>query len=593
MEDDRPSFLPVLGMHRSGTSAVAGLLKLLGAEIGPDEQLIPPSDENPKGFFEHLAVVRLNESVLVNAGGSWEQPPLLSSTLGEGEFDADMRKDARRILDDLTTAASGRPVAIKDPRLCLTLPLWIQVGNPRASVICIRHPGSVAGSLLKRNGIPPTMGAQLWLRYASAAFRNVGTIPSYIVVYERLLAEPIREAQTLAATLGLPEPVGDAATAVHSFLDRKLNRNHRGQLVNSDALEARLAVAAYDLLRTVGGEASARLVELLGDADQQGREGLLGVRSMALGTNAPDAAPTVATSDRETVIGSRDVGVKSSVSFPIKAPMALPYVEKDEFDASEPGDPKAGPLPSFLIIGAQKSATRWLRTNLDLHPEICVAPRELEFFVGNWRRGVDWYRSQFSECRHAKAVGEATPGYMMWHHRPAQQAKRIYELLGPACRLIAMLRNPIDRTYSAYVHFLSEGRIDPQESLVEYVKSVPPDADPWSLVAGSWYGASLEPFLDRFGQGVLVLLQEDIVDRPAEVYARAVEHVGAASEFIPDGLERIRYSNSLPRESVHARPDGSRRPLSAVERDVLWEYFELDVERLSLLTGLDLSLWAP
>src|SRR3954468_2992808 len=88
------------------------------------------------------------------------------------------------------------------------------------------------------------------------------------------------------------------------------------------------------------------------------------------------------------------------------------------------------PLPTFLIIGAQKSATRWLRLNLGLHPAVFTAAREIEFFNNGDRYrelGTDWYREQFEGWDGEAIVGEATPGYLFWRHRPAMVSERIAE----------------------------------------------------------------------------------------------------------------------------------------------------------------------
>src|SRR5258706_323365 len=91
-------------------------------------------------------------------------------------------------------------------------------------------------------------------------------------------------------------------------------------------------------------------------------------------------------------------------------------------------EPLTPPLPTFLIIGAQKSATRWLRLNLGLHPDVFSAATEVEFFNNGPRfrdEGTDWYRDQFSGWSGEAIAGEATPGYMFWRHGPAAVAERI------------------------------------------------------------------------------------------------------------------------------------------------------------------------
>ena len=139
----------------------------------------------------------------------------------------------------------------------------------------------------------------------------------------------------------------------------------------------------------------------------------------------------------------------------------------------------APPLPTFLIIGAQKSATRWLRLNLGLHPSVFTASRELEFFNNRERYqdlGTSWYRDQFEGWAGEAIVGEATPGYMFWRHHPEVVAERIQETL-PDVRLIATLRNPIDRAQSAMVHHIEGGTLPPDSVLIDLVRATPPERD--------------------------------------------------------------------------------------------------------------------
>ena len=120
--------------------------------------------------------------------------------------------------------------------------------------------------------------------------------------------------------------------------------------------------------------------------------------------------------------------------------------------------PMPGRLPDFVIIGAQKAGTHWLRSNLNRHPDVHVIPSDLHYFnrINLWR-GIDWYAEQFAD-RREKAVGEGTPGYMMWYPPgsefvralPHETARRMSETL-PGVRLLAILRNPIDRGYSAFL----------------------------------------------------------------------------------------------------------------------------------------------
>jgi len=254
-----------------------------------------------------------------------------------------------------------------------------------------------------------------------------------------------------------------------------------------------------------------------------------------------------------------------------------------------PADGTLPPLPTFLIIGAQKSATRWLRLNLGLHPAVFTASRELEFFNNGDRYrelGTDWYRAQFEGWSGEPIVGEATPGYLFWRHRPVMVSERIDETL-PGVKLLATLRNPIDRARSAMLHHMRRHRIPRETRLIDVVREQRPAESDWfCLVSGGWYAASLRPFLDRFGDQLLVLLHDDVAADPERPYRAAVRHVGADPEFVPRNLSRVVFSNQQGRA-------GRRAPIAPEDRAELWEYFRDDVARLEAMLGIDLSSWAP
>jgi hypothetical protein len=245
--------------------------------------------------------------------------------------------------------------------------------------------------------------------------------------------------------------------------------------------------------------------------------------------------------------------------------------------------------PTFVIIGAQKCATRWLRTNLGRHPDIFTARSELSFW-NNGKRvdklGTDWYREQFEGWNGEPIVGEATPGYMIWRHHPALVAQRMKEHL-PEVRLIAILRNPVDRAQSAMLHHIRRQRIPSGSLLVDVVRDRrPPESDWFCLVSGGWYAASLEPFVERFGDRLLVLFHDEVAADPARPYQAALRHVGADTGFVPEDLSRVVFSNQRGRAA-------RRSPLSIEHRVELWDYFREDVARLEQMLGVDLSRWTP
>jgi hypothetical protein len=249
------------------------------------------------------------------------------------------------------------------------------------------------------------------------------------------------------------------------------------------------------------------------------------------------------------------------------------------------------PLPTFLIIGAQKCATRWLRFNLGLHPEVFAAPTELSFFNNGPRfedLGVAWYREQFEGWAGEPVVGEATPGYMFWRHRPYICRERILAVV-PEVRLIAILRNPIDRAQSAMIHHIASSGLPKDSNLLDLVEQTPPERDKLGLVSGGWYAESLDPYRESFGDKLLVLLHDDIETDARAFYRRAADHVGATRDFVPPDLEEVRFS-------YRQRPGvdrGGIPPLTIEERRKLYAYFADDLARLEKMIGRDLSMWEP
>jgi len=245
------------------------------------------------------------------------------------------------------------------------------------------------------------------------------------------------------------------------------------------------------------------------------------------------------------------------------------------------------PFPTFLIIGAQKSATRWLRSNLGKHPDVYTSPDELSFFnhqqkVRRW--GMEWYRQQFAGWDGEPVVGEATPGYMIPRHDPAATAKRIDRNL-PDVRLIALLRNPIDRAESALRHHARRGRIPARTKLVKAAKSRKKSVRQLGLVQAGLYSECLRPYVRRFGERLLVLLHDDVVNDPQFVYRRALQHIGAEPSYLPPELAHVVFSNRKPTESSSQ--------LTPQERAEMWKYFAADVRRLQRMIGRNLSIWNP
>ncbi|MEO8459414.1 MAG: glycosyltransferase [Dokdonella sp.] len=179
----------VLGMHRSGTSSVAGLLAVLGAWPGPAADLLRGPD-NPKGHFEHGELHMACLRRLRSAGGDWKQLPSLAQPAVVDQF----RREAGVVLDTLETQ---RPWFIKEPRLCLLAHELLPLLTRPVFVHVTRDPREIGESLARRNGISRELAFALWERYTIDAFAASIGQARIIVGYAELLSDPLATANRL------------------------------------------------------------------------------------------------------------------------------------------------------------------------------------------------------------------------------------------------------------------------------------------------------------------------------------------------------------------------------------------------------------
>jgi hypothetical protein len=203
-------WLTVMGMHRSGTSAVTGALGGLGFALPvPDDRMDWP-ESNPE-HWESSALTAHDDRVLAALGGSWDAPPVLSPGWEHSAAVAAAPHPAAAVRS--AYPGSG-PLVWKDPRLCLLLPYWRRfLPEPHAAVLVWRSPLSVARSLLARDGTLLPDGLALWERYNRAALQNLADVDTYVCSYEQVLADPVTAMTAIADWLGdLPQFAGLAAT---------------------------------------------------------------------------------------------------------------------------------------------------------------------------------------------------------------------------------------------------------------------------------------------------------------------------------------------------------------------------------------------
>jgi hypothetical protein len=253
------------------------------------------------------------------------------------------------------------------------------------------------------------------------------------------------------------------------------------------------------------------------------------------------------------------------------------------------------PLPDFLIIGAQKGGTTALYAYLRWHPQITGPSfKEVSFFDRHYARGEGWYRAHLParprhwlvRQRHGRwpAVGEASPSYLFHPLAPQRVAG-----LMPSAKLIAVLRNPVDRAFSHYQHEVALGReqlsfedaLDREDERMRgEVERMLEDASYFShawwnytYVARGRYAEQLERWFAAFPpEQLLVLLSEELLEQPAETYARVLD-------FLRVDRHTLR---SFPR--IFAREYDE---MSAATRERLEREFAEPNRRLAELLGRD------
>jgi GT2 family glycosyltransferase/glycosyltransferase involved in cell wall biosynthesis len=218
----------VLGMHRSGTSAVTRMLNLCGANLGC--HLLPPKPDNERGFWENETFLELHENVLAQWSLRWHDI---------AQFPPDWRQSpaARRFTTALrhalaTEFGDSRLVLVKDPRLSLLAPLWTDAlrGTPihPAFVIVVRHPDEVAASLGKRDGLSIAHSRMLWLQHMVECVRATRAHPRVFVHYDDVLRDWRKQLGRIQSALALDLPERNARTEaeIDAFIEPSL-RHHR------------------------------------------------------------------------------------------------------------------------------------------------------------------------------------------------------------------------------------------------------------------------------------------------------------------------------------------------------------------------------
>jgi hypothetical protein len=199
--------------------------------------------------------------------------------------------------------------------------------------------------------------------------------------------------------------------------------------------------------------------------------------------------------------------------------------------------------PFFIGIGAQKAGTAWIYNCLREHPQICMAlrngEREISFFDRDyyWKFGYSWYEDFFEQCDSNKKTGEFSTLYLPHPDVP----KRIHQRY-PHIRLIASLRNPVDRALSNHRHDIISGRVKRGTPFLEMLPEAP------EYIERGRYAAQLRRFLHYFSrEQILVLFFDDMRSDP-HAFVQGIYHfLDVDPAFIPSVLTKKVHVSEVAR----------------------------------------------
>ncbi|MBA7687062.1 hypothetical protein ES703_95522 [subsurface metagenome] len=198
-------------------------------------------------------------------------------------------------------------------------------------------------------------------------------------------------------------------------------------------------------------------------------------------------------------------------------------------------------LPNFLVIGAMKSGTTSLYHYIKAHPEIFMPSlKEPNFFIKRdiGTRDTEWYESLFSDGRYAKALGEASVNYTKYPHYSGVPQR--IAATNKDMKLIYVLRNPFDRTYSHYLHNIYAGIEN--EPFRDAIVRRP------LYIQASLYYMQIQEYLKHFSrEQVLILILDDLKHNPTGTVKRVFEFLEVDEQFVPPNVGEVRHQTKQKR----------------------------------------------
>lgn len=242
--------LIVLGMHRSGTSLLTGLLGQVGVQMGR-RLYAPQKGVNEKGFWEHEDIVDTHDELLLQLNSQWDDLLPLREKWWEGEI---ARMFIARLTKFVQRDFSNAPIwALKDPRMCRLLPLWFPIFTQQqvkpGFIYMNRNPFEVVASLQKRDSFSKEKALILWLDHSLSAELYSRESSRIFIDFDQMIKDPVSVLTRVEQELNLTFPVSakEASEKINSFVSPDL-RHHK---VETKEQYQGLSLMAYELYQAL------------------------------------------------------------------------------------------------------------------------------------------------------------------------------------------------------------------------------------------------------------------------------------------------------------------------------------------------------
>ncbi len=221
-------------------------------------------------------------------------------------------------------------------------------------------------------------------------------------------------------------------------------------------------------------------------------------------------------------------------------------------------------LPDFMVIGPAKAGSRWIYECLREHPSICLAKnvKGTRFFEKYYHKGIGWYESFFETCDNTLVRGEVDETYISCPEAPG----RIHQHI-PDIKMITCLRNPMERTFSAYLYFHRMGIInEPFETALDHFRKI--------LISDTLYYDHLTNYLKYFpAENILILLFDDLKKNPDRFIKNIYHFIGVDETFKPAAINKKINVAKAPRSRIINKL-AIKTSLLLRKWDLLWPYYK-------------------